>query len=88
MNSKAEQTIRWMLKISVAEERQHSLLYRSKYRGVGVQAEIHTPKRKNGTFGKEKRAFFIDNQKGEHKTEQELKVAVDEFIKKDGEFCE
>lgn len=68
--------IDWQLSSSFAFAKEHSLLYRGTYLGKGVQMEIHTPKRKNGTFGKQKTFFFIDGDKRQFETEQNLMEAV------------
>ena len=66
----------WKLKFSLAGIQQHSLLYRSEYKGKGIQKEIHTPKYKSG-FGKGKVSYFIDNDKREFKSEDELLKALE-----------
>ncbi len=71
--------IKWQLGTSLSGDKMHSLLYRGKYKDVGVQLEIHTPKRKNGTFGKEKHYFFINGDKREFRTEEELREAIDSY---------
>ena len=63
--------IEWELKLSVAGIKQHSLLYRSEYKGKGIQKEVHTQKNKNN-FGKSEVSYFIDNDKRKFKTEEEL----------------
>ena len=68
--------INWQLQMSMSGDKEHSLLYLGDYNGVVVQIEIHTPKRKNGAFGKEQRYFFIVDDKREFRTEEELREAI------------
>lgn len=71
--------VKWKLRFSEAGDT-HSLLYRAEVHGKGVQAEIHTKKNKRtGEFGKERRAFFIDGDKREFKTEADMLAALREM---------
>lgn len=75
----------WKLGSSFSGDKEHSLLYRSEYKGVGVQLEIHTPVKKNkhyadpDRFGNPKRYFFAEGDEREFKTEGELTAAIDAY---------
>lgn len=71
--------IRWKMESHFAFTKQHSLLYRAEFYGLGIQMEVHTPV-KNGKFGEQRVYFFIDGDKREFKTEDELKAAVKELV--------
>jgi hypothetical protein len=72
--------IKWQLKLSMALENQHSLLYRSEYKDHGIQMEVHTPKYKNGEFGEGKVSYFIDGDKREFKDKNEfIKILRNRF---------
>lgn len=68
--------INWKLITHISGTKQHSILYRSKYKGKGVQREVHTPVRKNG-FGKAKVYYFIDDDPREFRNEEELIKALE-----------
>ena len=72
--------IEWQLKMSLSGSKEHSLLYRSEYKGQGIQMEIHTPKHKNGKFGKQKEWFFIDGDKREFENMANMIKAIDEAV--------
>lgn len=66
---------RWELRMHINGVKRHSLLYRDDK--LHIQKEIHTPVGKDGyTMGKGKVYFFIDNDKREFRTEQELIKAL------------
>ena len=70
--------IKWKMKMSVAGEKQHSLLYTGKYKGLNVTAEIHTPKNAaSGKFGKQKQYFFIQGDKTEFRFQKEMQDYID-----------
>ena len=70
--------IEWKLQMSLSGTKRHSLLYRGRYGGKGVQMEIHTPVKKSGGFGRQKNSFFIDDDDREFKLEADLIAAVKE----------
>ena len=51
-------------------------MFRGRYKNCDVQAETHTPVR-NYKFGEAKTYYFIDGDKREFATEEELIAAVD-----------
>ena len=71
--------INWKMIMHLATTKEHSLLYRADYKGKGVQREIHTPVKEHckERFGKPKKYFFIDGDKREFKTEEELLKALE-----------
>ncbi len=73
--------ILWKLEMSIGGEKQHSLLYRSEFLGKGIQLEIHTPVKANGEFGKARKTFFIDGDKREFKSEDEIREVITESLK-------
>lgn len=53
----------WKLKISFSGQEEHALLYRSEYKGLGIQMEIITSKYRSRKYGKSKTSYFIDGDK-------------------------
>jgi hypothetical protein len=68
----------WKLHMHLNMGHIHSLLYRSEYKGYGIQCEIHTHMKKNQRPGKSKFYYFIDGDPREFKSEEELIKAIDE----------
>lgn len=71
--------IEWEMMHSISFTFKHSLLFRAEYKNKGIQKEIHTPVNNNGKFGKTKIYFFIDDDKREFETEEELIKTIDEL---------
>lgn len=72
--------INWCMVMHVNGRDMHSRLYRAEVMGRGVQMEIHTPVSKHGKFGKSRVYFFIDGDKREFRTEEELINAIKEVV--------
>lgn len=70
------ETIQWKMEMSMSFDDKHSLLYRSKYMGYGIQMEINTPKDKYDNFGEGVSSFFIDGDEREFKTQHDMLVAI------------
>lgn len=75
--------IDWQLKLHLNGEKYHSRLYRAKYKGFGIQMEVHTPVLKSfdgpKDFGKAETYYFIDGDEREFSTEEELIKAIEEM---------
>lgn len=75
--------INWQLKLHLNGEKYHSRLYRAKYKGFGIQMEVHTPvlKRFDGPkdFGEAETYYFIDGDEREFNTEKELIKAIEKM---------
>lgn len=71
----AQPSFQWQMRSHFGGSKQHGLLYRDDTKGV--QMEIITGKTKGmgGTFGKSRHYFFIDGDKREFRTEDELMTA-------------
>lgn len=62
--------IQWKCQRTMAMTGSHAILYRDKKNGV--QWEIHTPKKSDGSFGTPKHYFFIDGVKAEFETQDDM----------------
>lgn len=75
--------INWQLKLHLNGEKYHSRLYRAKYKGFGIQMEVHTPVLKSfdgpKNFGKAEIYYFIDSDEREFSTEEELIKAIEKM---------
>ena len=75
--------INWQLKLHLNGEKYHSRLYRAKYKGFGIQMEVHTPVLKNHggpkDFGKAETYYFIDGIEKEFSTEEKLIKAIEKM---------
>lgn len=75
--------INWQLKLHLNGEKYHSRLYRAKYKGFGIQMEVHTPVLKSfdgpKDFGKAEIYYFIDSDEREFSTEEELIKAIEKM---------
>jgi hypothetical protein len=75
--------INWEMKMHLGGEKMHSLLYRAKYLGRGVQMEIHTPVISDISdygcfkkFGEPIVAYFIDGDERQFDSEEDLIKAI------------
>lgn len=75
--------INWQLKLHLHGEKYHSRLYRAKYKGFGIQMEVHTPVLKSfdgpKDFGKAETYYFINSDEREFSTEEELIKAIEKM---------
>ncbi|MCF8009274.1 MAG: hypothetical protein K9K32_05865 [Halanaerobiales bacterium] len=81
MKTTTEGKIKWKLHTSLSGEKEHSLLYRSEYKGQGIQMEIHTSKHKTtGKFLNEKKYYFIDDDERQFEDKEEFIKALKEAV--------
>ncbi len=75
--NKCDPLLNWKLELSISGAI-HRLLYRSEYKGRGVQMEIHTPviDEVRMEFGEAKRYFFIDGDERQFRTQEEMMEAL------------
>lgn len=64
--------IKWRLVMHIGDENMHSLLFRGRFMGRGIQKEVYTPANRFGEFRKAETYYFIDGDEREFTTEEEL----------------
>ena len=75
--------IEWKFQSHYSGEKEHGLLYRSKYKCVAINMETHT-KYKNDIPGKSETIFWTAEDKNNYKTLDELLLAIDKKQAKGG----